>query len=256
MTTSDLAQLTADLIIEYYNNNIQPFLDHCHDDVLWLGPAMGQLIRTKKALVDAFSTESNPLHFAVYNMTSTPFYISGTCTEVLLLFTVDTFWPDGGSNRVNQRISFTWKIHKGKPLIRICHISNAIDYDARDTIYPVHYLETHPQMTLYTDLTVKLQFKGIRKSILYTAADQILYMESSGNHTLIHMTAEIFECTERLSSIAKRTTDSFLRCHTSYLVNPLYVQSVERFSLTLSNGKKIPIPEKKYTAVKNSLLHK
>ena len=33
-----------------------------------------------------------------------------------------------------------------------------------------------------------------------------------------------------------------------------FVKSIERFSLTMTNGKKIPVPEKKYTAVKAMLL--
>ncbi len=79
-------------------------------------------------------------------------------------------------------------------------------------------------------------------------------MESIGNHTLLHLSSQTFESTERLSSICKRVGDPFFRCHASYLVNPLYVQSIERFSLTLTNGEKLPVPEKKYTSVKAKLL--
>ncbi len=256
MTISDLTELTASLLVRYYENNIQPFLDYCHDDILWIGPANGQIIRTKQALADTFSQESNPLRFAVYDLIATPCYISSNSAEVLLNFIVDTFWPDGKTNRVYQRITFAWENKKEYPRIHVCHISNSIDYDARDTIYPIHYLEHHPQMTLYSGISGKLYFKGVNHAILCTSPDQILYIESIGNHTLIHLTSEIFECTERLSSIAGRINDSLLRCHASYLVNPLYVQSVERFSLTLLSGKKLPIPEKKYTAVKAALLRR
>lgn len=254
MTILELAELTADLLLRYYDNDIQPFLDHCHEDVLWIGPAQGQMVQSKEALVEAFSSETHELRFAVYNLTTYPIYISTHCSEVLLTFVVDTFWPDGQMNRVYQRISFTWEQRKGQPLIRVCHISNAIDYDMRDNIYPVHYLERHPQMTLYCgDNAKKMHFKGIQKSILYTSPSHILYMESRGNHTFLHMDSQIFECNERLSTIYKRVSDSFIRCHSSYLVNPMHVQSIKRFSLTMSDGVKIPVPEKKYTAIKAAL---
>ncbi len=252
MTINDITDLTVSLLIRYYNNEIQPFFDHCHKDILWLGPAKKQVIRTKKALVEAFEKEYNQLKFKVYDLTPTTLRICANCTEVLLYFIVDTFWPDGSSNRVYQRIDFTWEIRKDIALIRVCHISNPIDYDDRDNIYPIHYLESHPNMTLYMEASENLSFKGKNGSVCYTDPNNILYMESMGNHTQIRMLSQTFECINRLSVIHKKM-NSFIRCHSSFLVNPLYVQSIERFALTMTDGKRVPIPEKKYTAVKAML---
>ena len=254
MTVDEITALSTDILTQYYENNIQPFFDHCHLDVLWMGPAQNQIIRTKKALVELFEKENNNLHFKIYDLTATSFHISANCTEVLLTYFVDTFWPNGDSNRIYQRITMTWEIKKNQALIRVCHISNPIDYDERDSIYPIHYMERHSHMTMYLESTEKLSFKGVNKAILCTNSEQILYMESIGNHTQIHMASQTFECTERLSVINKRINKGFLRCHTSYLVNPLYVQSIERFALTMTDGKKIPVPEKKYTDIKAILL--
>ena len=38
-----------------------------------------------------------------------------------------------------------------------------------------------------------------------------------------------------------------------HLVNPIYDQAVRRFSLLLQVGTELPIPEKKYTAVKREI---
>ena len=254
MTVNEITDLTVSLLTRYYDNDIQPFLDHCHEDILWLGPAMKQVIRTKSALVEAFNQEEQQLYFKVYDLTATPLHICSNCTEVLLTFVVDTFWPEGSSNRVYQRIDFTWEVKKDLARIRVCHISNPIDYDDRDSIYPVHYLENHAHMTLYMDSSEKLSFPGKNRTTLYTSPEQILYMESMGNHTRIHLISQTFECTKRLSEISKKINHGFLRCHASYLVNPLYVESIERFALTMTDGRKIPVPEKKYTAVKADLL--
>lgn len=256
MTVEEITTLSTDILTQYYNNEIQPFLDHCHEDVFWIGPAQKQMIRTKKTLVESFGKEENQLHFKIYDLTAIPFYISANCTEVLLTFVVDTFWPNGDSNRVFQRIALTWEIRKATARIRVCHISNPIDYDERDSIYPIHYLESYPHMTLYRESSEKLSFKGKNHSILCTGPEQILYLESVASHTLIHMTSQVFECTDRLSALHKKLGDRFVRCHASYLVNPLYVQSVERFALTMTDGRRLPIPEKKYTAVKEMLLKK
>ncbi len=256
MSIDEIVTLSTSILTNYYNNNIRLFLDYCHEDILWMGPAKPQIIRTKKTLIESFAKENNMLHFKIYDLTAMPFYISANCTEVLLTFVVDTFWPDGKKNRVYQRITMTWEIKKNIPRIRVCHISNPFDYDDRDFIYPLHFLETHSHMTLYAESTKKLYFKGKNRSILYTSPEQILYLESIGNHTLIHMFSQTFECIDRLSVINKRISTGFIRCHSCYLINPLYVTSIERFALTMSDGIKIPIPEKKYTAVKALLLNK
>ena len=257
MTIHEIAALSSELLTQYYANNTQPFFDYCHADILWIGPAVKQVIHTKKALVEAFEEEEDhSLRFKVYDLTATPLRISNNCIEVLLTYIVDTIWPNGDSNRIYQRITLTWDIKKDLARIRVCHISNPIDYDGKDFIYPVHFMENHSQMTISVESSEKLSFKGKMGEILYTSPEQILYMESIGNHTLIHLSSQSFECTERLSAISKRLNQYFLRCHASYLVNTLYVQSVERFALTLTSGEKIPIPEKKYTSVKAMLLKK
>ena len=50
MTIQDFVSLSGEVLTQYYDNNITPFLDACHEDVLWIGPAEKQVIRTKKAL--------------------------------------------------------------------------------------------------------------------------------------------------------------------------------------------------------------
>lgn len=254
MRLTDLAELSAEILTKYYENNTDMFFEYLHEDCLWIGPAKGQTVRTKEALQKIFSAENNTLTFSIYNLAATPVQISKNSAEVFLSFIVDTFWQDGSSNRVYQRITLSWENKGENPKICVCHVSNAIDYDARDTIYPIHYLEKHSQAVLYSKLATKLHFQGISGSVLHTVSDEILYLESLGNHTLIHTSSQVFECNKRLSLLAADLGDSFIRCHSSFLVNPLHVLSIERFFITLSDNSKIPIPEKKYTAVKKKLL--
>lgn len=49
---------SAAILLEYYDNKIQSFLENCHDDILWLGPAHDQMIRGKDTLIDAFQKEN------------------------------------------------------------------------------------------------------------------------------------------------------------------------------------------------------
>ena len=37
---------SADILTKYYNNEIDSFLNACHEDILWIGPAEKHVIRT------------------------------------------------------------------------------------------------------------------------------------------------------------------------------------------------------------------
>ena len=248
MTTQALLQLSADIITRYYNNEIEPFLAACHPDVLWIGPANTQIIRTRETLIETFAEEHHNLRFEMHDLVTVPLMTpSSKVLEVLLFYDVDTIWPDNSMQRVKQRVQLSWVVEGGQPFIRVCHVSNALDYDDRDVIYPVHYGEDRVRVAVLSgeDRAPRIVLKGANKAMLYLRPAYIDYLETSGMHTYIHTQNDIRESTERLTAIDKRYPGLFLRCHESYLVNPDRVTEITRFHLTLINGTTLPIPEKK-----------
>ncbi len=220
---------------------------------MWIGPAQGQFIHTKEALLTAFAAEKNILRFAVHNLSVTPVTTgSPLVCEVVMSFLVDTFWPDGGTNRVDQRICLSWVNCTAEPRIILCHISNAIAYDARDHIYPLFYEVTYgSDLVLSSDpRSGRICVQGLRHATLYLDWDTVVYAESRGTHAIIHTTEGDYESVETLTAIGRRYGNLFARCHASYLVNPAFVRSVARFKVTLEDGVELPIPEKKYARVR------
>ena len=91
MTTQALLQLSADIITRYYNNEIEPFLAACHPDVLWIGPANTQIIRTRETLIETFAEEHHNLRFEMHDLVTVPHMTpSSKVLEVLLFYDVDT----------------------------------------------------------------------------------------------------------------------------------------------------------------------
>ena len=45
MNQQEIADLSADIIMRYYENDVTPFLSSMDEDALWYGPAEGQFIR-------------------------------------------------------------------------------------------------------------------------------------------------------------------------------------------------------------------
>lgn len=256
MRAQDIAALSAKVLLSYYDNEIRPFLEFCHEDVVWIGPAQGQIIRTREGLARAYAQEDNRLKFAVHNLSVTPLATSSPSVfEVLMTFLVDTFWPDGSTNRVDQRIILSWVNCRDAPRILVCHISNAIAYDERDRIYPVHYEKTYGEEVVpaTSPRSGRICLRGVGRTTLYLDRDDVVYVESQGTHSLVHTTEGTCESVETVSAIARRYGDLFVRCHTSYLVNPAHVTLVTRCKAKLSCGAVLPIPEKRYTAIKREL---
>lgn len=206
MTTQALLQLSADIITRYYNNEIEPFLAACHPDVLWIGPANTQIIRTRETLIETFAEEHHNLRFEMHDLVTVPLMTpSSKVLEVLLFFDVDTIWPDNSMQRVKQRVQLSWVVEGGQPFIRVCHVSNALDYDDRDVIYPVHYGEDRVRVAVLSgeDRAPRIVLKGANKAMLYLRPAYIDYLETSGMHTYIHTQNDIRESTERLTAIDK-----------------------------------------------------
>lgn len=253
MRCEDIAELSARVLLAYYDNDIEPFLDACHPNVLWIGPGEGQIIHTQEALRNTFYAEKNNLKFAVHDLSVTALPTgSPSVVEVVLIFLVDTFWPNGTSGRVSQRIHLSWVGCKETPRILLCHISNAIAYDERDTIYPLHYDETFGTEMHYAGAPAsgRVCLRTKERTSIYLDHERIMYAESCGRHALVHTSEDVYEITESLSAIAKLYQDLLVRCHASYLVNPAFISSISRFQVELHDGTILPIPEKKYTTIR------
>ncbi len=72
-------------------------------------------------------------------------------------------------------------------------------------------------------------------------------------YTIFHTLNGEFDSTESLSKLEKKYSDTFLRIHASFMVNPLFVQSIRRFEVTLTDGTVLPIPDRKYAKVAKAL---
>lgn len=97
--------------------------------------------------------------------------------------------------------------------------------------------------------------KGEGEVTYFLDAATITWVESAdeGRHAVAHTPGGSYRSKERLSCIEEEASGMLVRIHASYLVNPLHVQAIARFSVTLDDGTVLPIPQKKYTRVKREL---
>lgn len=263
MNPKELQEKSMKILVKYYQNDVEPFLNALHPNVLWIGPLDGQVIYTKEAMVRAYMKDTNNITFHLLGLKSHIIHSTSVQCDILMTFIVDSFYPNGEVIRCNQRILLSWtndiKTKKKmktepEPLILTCFIANALPSHEKDTIYPNNFTYTPFAQSYIASAGCKhFSAKGANHELLYLSDREILYIESKRPGCVIHTMQTDFYSSESVSEIYKKCSDILIRTHICYLVNPLYIRSVERFFVTLSTGVVLPIPEKKYTNVKKQI---
>ena len=261
MDTNDIIKLSNHIVIEYYSNNLKPFFDHLDNDVIWFGPADKQILRSKQAIISAWSKEKSDLTFTMGNIQEYPVPLTSKCCNIIITFPIYTHYPDGTSHLHNQRIDFTWierRILENNAYVTVprlikIHISNAFRLSDEDFIYPVHSKANNTgQIVSSISNGSYILFKGKDGQIYNYLSDSILWIEkhNEGRNAVIHTMTDAVLCVEKTDMFLQKYPDVFLTPHTSYLINPIHIASIKRFSVTLDNEKQLPISEKKYTRFK------
>lgn len=259
MNVKEMVDLTNDIVQKYYQNDIQPFLDHVDEKVLWYGPAKGQFLSGRKAILDAWAGEKHSLNFTLGNVRLDHISSHSSYCEVMMSFPVTTHYPEGDQVTMDQIIHITWcerKIDEKKvPRMLVVHISDLYHKHEADNIYPVHFNEIYKGYIPITGNSQRIYFHGTDSADLYLLPDTIIYAESIdyGRHSMLYTTGGAFRVSLSATALENEYPEFLLRCHKCHLVNPRHIVSISRFKVTLSNGKELAIPEKKYTAFRKNV---
>lgn len=252
------------IITEYYQNRLEPYYESLAEDVLWIGPAEGQELRGRDTIIETFAAERHSLRFSMGVIRSTYISPHRGVYEILLEYEIHTHYPSGNSDVHQQRLHYTWR----ERLVRtpegndhiwevaMIHIGNAWQYDKRDRIYPTHYEAIGLQTRIIDRPTRYLVVKDEMKQTYRIPINRLLYIETMKRSAklCIHTTTEEIVVNGTLPQLEQDYPGDLLRIHASYMVNPDCVTRIERFAVTLTDGTRLPVPEKKYTGIKRHIL--
>ena len=282
MKRQELIQRSIYIITEYYKNNLEPFFECLAEDVLWFGPRREQVLRGRQTMIQAWTSAEERPTFSLGNITEYSVSTGTNNLEVMLEYDVHTFFPNGEIDRHHQRLHLSWGYRREEntegirelvPRVYMIHISNIIrdetpsvkgaaggNDSALPRVYAGSASESHIDAagTGYSGLSFRSVIgKGENIVTYFFNSATILWIESTdnGRHSLIHALDGTYKSIEPLRYYETGFSDALLRAHASFLVNPLYVRSLKRFEITMTDGAVLPVPEKKYTAFRNRLLN-
>ena len=167
------------------------------------------------------------------------------------IYTIKGFTTPGTKKKVctESGSDFRWEI-------AVLHISNAWPCDSRDTIYPIHYQSLSLPVRLVEKPERYMTVTATDMSVHRIPINHLLYIETIKRTAKlrIHTSTDTIIVNGTLPDFEKTYSDFLLRIHAGFLINPECVSKIERFTVTMSNGAKLPVPEKKYTTIKRLIL--
>ena len=267
MDVKECVKKTINIADEYYNkNNSEPYFENMAEDVLWYGTAIDHKIKGRDKLREIWASFPGTPTFSLGDIEAQYIQTSPMSCEVMLIYIVTVHYPNGDTVPILQRSQFSWadvnttdeqKRRKNNSKIFMLHISNPIEYHAEDYIFPTHYNELYNsyERAGKSMEDPRLNLRGTENDFYLIAVSSIIWAESAPKRCcLIHLRDKSITVKKTVTEIEKQTEGLLVRVHSSFIVNPVDVVSVRRFEVSLSDGAVIPIPEKRYTAVKKTLM--
>lgn len=92
-----------------------------------------------------------------------------------------------------------------------------------------------------------------RDRTMLVPCEEVLYCESIKRVVRFHTREEIYSAYTKLCVIERAAPNYFIRCHQSYLVNIRHIKQIGKSDIELTNGKTIPISQRRRTEVLNFL---
>lgn len=250
--------LTQNVIEQFYRKNFSSVFPYFHRDIVWIGAADGQFYEGRETVCRQLSALKDLPECVLMNQTYKAVCPDDTFCTVAGTYTGYTIEKSKEIFSAVQRLTFVWKREEASAKIMHMHVSNPLTLKPQDLHFPHTMGKTtydYMQRIIESHLkqAVILRFPGKDAEIYFFKPDEILYVEASNNHSLVHAINGCHTVCRPLNSIAPALPGQFHRVHRSFIVNRNHVAQVRRYKILISDGSSLPIPEKKYSCVKLAL---
>lgn len=165
-----------------------------------------------------------------------------------------------------QRTTLVWKwtgdefrcIHLHCTMARDVPLEGKMEPTARHGLnlrwydYMLH-VEKNAKPT--TENQAHLLLKDTQGSLHYLLPSEVFYVCTEDRNATVYTSTGTIRVHKGLNQLMTEIP-SLLQCHKSWLVNPLYVLEIRRYTITLTGGTEIPIGKSRYEEVRDALKKK
>lgn len=261
LTMENVVQYTEYMFREYYHLNTEPFFSVLDTDVMWIGPG-NIFVFGKIALKSYFKDGFIMPRIEMENIEFYPLQAGKDSCIVVGRFSAQTGQDTDKVAAAYQRVTVHFRQSGKNKIVKITHlhVSNEWNELMDDEVFPVRVsVQTYRYVQkLVAESSVKKRHKKIElrndTGLQYINSDMVVYMEAIGKHTVVHFVDKSVTIKRIIGEVAPLFPENFCRPHRGYLVNCEFISSVERYNITMVTGMIIPIPEKRYSEVREQIV--
>lgn len=260
-TLQEAVRLSQECLARYWQLDPEYTLNYCDDDVVWVGSLQSQFMEGRDAVAQDFRNsmqELKPCHLLGQEFIVAQ-NIGNSCTIVGRYLTttdddVEYFL------QVQQRCTFVWEQTDDGLKIKHIHVSNPMgELKVTEGELFVNEMGKMAKEYLMNHICALKERKQIivtdeNEIIHFLMLSEVVYVDANGRGCIIH-TVEGEKVNARLSitDFLNAVGESFISVHRSYVVNKAYISCIKKYEIVMMDGSRIPIPVKKYKAVREIL---
>lgn len=256
---SDIIALTAALLREHYERNLDAVLAHLADDAVCIGPFGFQWTDSREAFRRTAASEYGavPAH-----PTREEYHCALRSNGVWLVygrFLLTATLPDGRVMEAGIRVSVLWKRVKGEPRVAHLHVSDSEEFQSggetsQSSASLYEYIGRHMERPpAEREGQQKIPLRDIAGRNRYLYASEIISVQSDAAYCVITLRDGSFRMRERITALEAMLPDDFVRIHRGALVNRAYLRELTRYRVALSDGTTLPVAKDRYMSVKQKL---
>ena len=257
----EIVYLTEYCLKKYWEKDCEVMLSYCTDDVLWTGAEQREYIIGIEEVRKNFTELMNFIQPCI--ISNGAFIVvqnTGNACTVSGRYLVETLPEVSYFLQAEQRCTFVWEIINKEPRIRHMHVSNPmgelkIAKGSRFVNEMGRMAKKYMDEKIHISNQKKIMIEGINGKVFFINMSQVLYAEAKLRNCDIFMqNGEVIHAKMSFTDFEKNLDEYFVKVHRSYIVNIQHVTVIRFCEIVMSNGKVIPVPQKKYAKIKEELM--
>ena len=257
----EAVRLTRECLAHFWQGDVERVINLLAEDVVWVGARQEEFkIGDEAVAADLKKTARSIRKCHLVDAEFRPVVCGTKQCAVVGRYLVTT---DSAEDfmQAQQRCTFVWTKTDQGCRIRHLHISNpmggpklAKDENCPDTEGRMAYSYMMNDYRNLHQATI-LHALGDGGSLHFLNLFDVLFITACGKCAAVHTVHGVIPVKSSIGDLAAQTKGKMLPIHRSYLVNPFYISAVQRYAVVMTNGDQLPIPVRKYSEVRDALLH-
>lgn len=258
----EIIEKTKSVLHSFYSRDISTVVDSMDENCVWIGSYDSQYTYGKEAFIQETQSEGKELPVQILQEEYALIFHEKKYSAVYGRYTVVGEAKDGMILLAKVRLTFVWK-QVGDILLAVhIHCADSKDVPLQYSNCKIENLSENLSWFEYirkvdnnTSKSERILLKD-RNGLIHTLLPlEILYVKANDKESIIYIGEKSFVTKYSLRELQK-LCPFLLRTHKSYLVHPLYIRGIRRYTLTLHNQTELPVSKGQYMMIKNILSQK